>query len=278
MHEIRSLQEFQSAIGDVKRSATEFSTNFYASPGQVDVWIERKSLFMIPSEGALLVLRRDRDIFHLSHAAADRKALAKSLGSLGQDGAPAYVADLLGRHGDIEPWVDVYRTAGFSPYKSLVRMSGPVPRVPQGDAPEAGVRAASPTEARRLLKFMEGLLDPLAEQIPELDDLEGWARAGTALVVEGPDSLDGIAIYEATGLSSVLRYWFVSAARRNRGIGGKLLRTLFRHCRDCRKMSLWVIADNHDSIAKYEHYGFKRDDVLDQILLRARKDPEGGRP
>ncbi len=276
MLEVPSLFEFQSAFGEVKRTATEFATSFYASPRQVETWIQRKSLFMIQSEGAMLVLRRDRGLFHLSHVAANRMALVQALGALGRDGASTYVSDLLGRPGDIEPWAEVYRAAGFSPYKSLVRMSGPVPLVLQEGAPEKVVRIASPMDARQLLKFMEGLLDPLAEQIPELEDLEEWARTGSVLVVDGPDGLQGITIFEVTGLTSVLRYWFVAGSQRNRGIGGRLLRTLFHHCRDCRKMSLWVISDNHDSIAKYEHYGFGRENIMDQILLRPGNNLEGG--
>ena len=119
-------------------------------------------------------------------------------------------------------------------------------------------------------------IDPLTEQIPTIRDLEDWAKTGQILVVRRGDTLGGVLIFEITGVAAVLRYWFVNQEATNQGIGSKLIRTFFHLCRNCRRISLWVIANNKDSIRKYDHYGFSCDNMLDHILVR-QSQPHSGR-
>jgi len=93
------------------------------------------------------------------------------------------------------------------------------------------------------------------------------ALAGNILLVRCRDELGGVLWFETTGLTSHLRYWYVNPALRNRGPARALSAAIFRHCAACRRFILWVIADNDDGIAKYEHYGYRRESLVDRIMI-----------
>ena len=47
-----------------------------------------------------------------------------------------------------------------------------------------------------------------------------------------------------------------------------LIRAMFRACSATRQTLLWVVESNDNAIAKYEHYGFRRDGLVDHIMIR----------
>jgi RimJ/RimL family protein N-acetyltransferase len=130
------------------------------------------------------------------------------------------------------------------------------------------VTAGLPDDAPAVHSFLARLLDRYTEQLPEKDEIEASAAQGSLLVVRRGEDLGGILIFEATGQTSVLRYWFVNDRFRDQGIGARLIKTFFRICRGSRRIVLWVIADNHDSIAKYGHYRFQPEGLVDRVMIR----------
>ena len=45
---------------------------------------------------------------------------------------------------------------------------------------------------------------------------------------------------------------------------------LFRSSTGAKRAILWVVRDNADAIAKYRHYGFREDTLVDRIMIRRR--------
>jgi GNAT superfamily N-acetyltransferase len=178
------------------------------------------------------------------------------------------IADLVGQSLDIEKIVESYAACGFRSYNELVRMT----RIQYPDdcqiSTETTVHLADRKEAASVLAFLERLLDPFAEQIPELEDLELAADRGQILIAENAKAVDGVLIFQTVGFSSTLRYWFVEPRARNRGIGARMMRSFLMRVAGSRRISLWVFSNNADAIAKYEHYGFRRDNLLDRIMLK----------
>lgn len=256
------------AIQRVKHGATGFTTSFFATRDQAQAWIDRGALLCVNAEGALLILRRDRDFHHLYHAAANPEALAAALAALeGTDFGAALATDLVGREADVEAMARVYAGAGFAPYTSLFRMVRLADPARPDDYEDPAVEFAAPGDEEAIAAFFERLLDRFSEQIPELDEIAAAIARRNIIIVRQGDELGGLLFFETTGLTSTLRYWHVSDRRRNQGIGARLIKTFFRLCRASRRIMLWVIADNADAIAKYQHYGFQGESLVDRIMI-----------
>jgi GNAT superfamily N-acetyltransferase len=236
---------------------------------QIGEWAERGVLSSISTPGAFLLLRRSRHVIHLSHVAVDKQSLREALLLLDElTVEEPIVADLVGQPADVEQITNSYALRGFSSYRELARMT----RIGSVGAdltlPEMAVHRAVHSEAAGVLAFLERLLDPLAEQIPELEDMESAADRGQILVAANGNAIEGVLIFQTIGFSTTLRYWFVEPRARSRGIGAVLMRSFLRQVAESRRIVLWVFIGNEDGIAKYEHYGFRRENLVDRIMLK----------
>jgi hypothetical protein len=88
------------------------------------------------------------------------------------------------------------------------------------------------------------------------------------LVIRSGNAIAGQLFFEATGQSSLLRHWLVDSAHRDQRVGARLMRRYFAECTDVRRFVLWVISDNVNAIDRYRHYGYERDGLIDQVLIR----------
>lgn len=254
----------------VRAEARDFTTNLFASPHQLTDWIFRERLYRVDSGGCVLLLKADRDFYHLYHWAESVASLA---GALSQDGLAVVhstiATDIVGRKEDAKRVVECHKSAGFRLHACLVRMvraHSPGPGLETG-APDPAVTVACPSDAPLVLAFLERLLDRLSDQIPELDVILAEIERSGVLLTRCGSELGGVLIYETQGQTSTLRYWWVSERYRQQGIGARLLRTMLHHCRESRRIVLWVVESNADAIAKYEHYGFRREGLVDQIMV-----------
>lgn len=269
MIDIRGAAELLSAMQQVRHGARAFTTNFFAPPDQVQAWLDRHSLSYLPGERALLVFRKDRDFHHLYHCAADTNALSGVLLELDrQSFRTTLTADLVGRPEEVEAGAPIYATAGFGYYAALFRMTRVGGAAADDHGRDSDVVFAEPADASAVLLFLERLLDRFAEQIPELDEIRaGIGRRNIVLVRRG-EEVGGLVFFETVGFTTVLRYWWVDPAWRGQGVGSRLIRAFFRQCKGAKRIVLWVLANNEDAIAKYRYYGFARERLIDQVLIR----------
>ena len=169
----------------------------------------------------------------------------------------------------MEALAAVYRAHGFRDYMTLVRMVRM--GAPALDGDDAEVATADDVPA--IGSFLDGILDRYYDQIPEPGEVLDAVQAGNLLVVRRGGEVGGVLWSETTGLTTHLRYWYVHPQFVNQGIGARLIRTYFRRAAACRRFILWVIANNADSIARYEHYGFRRENLVDRIMMKAGDSP-----
>jgi GNAT superfamily N-acetyltransferase len=269
IEQLRSACQYEAALKRLKTGATAFTTTCFATSVQIGEWAESGALSSISTSGAFLLLRRSRRVIHLSHVAVDQQSLREALLLLDElTVAEPVVADLVGRPADVEQITNSYAIQGFSSYRELVRMTRIGSVGEDRTLPEMDVHRAVHSEAVVVLAFLERLLDPLAEQIPSLEDMESAADRGQILVVANGNAVEGVLIFQTIGVSTTLRYWFVEPRARSRGIGAALMRSFLVQVAESRRIVLWVFSDNSDGIAKYEHYGFRRDNLVDRIMLK----------
>jgi acyl carrier protein len=251
---------------EVLQRASRASTNFFASREQVEHWSARGALCWLETPGCLLIFRRSIRFYHLYHVADSLESLSQSLASAAIPRG-ILVSDLVGRNHELPPMVSAYEGARFRRHKSLVRMV----RIVDASLPaqeSAGVTFAGPSDVAAVREFLVQLLDPFADQIPEEDELRTAAERQTILIARQNEGIGGLLIFEKSGLTATLRYWYVGPNSRDQGIGARLIKTFFGLSRACRRILLWVVSDNGSSIEKYAHYGFRRDPLVDQIMIR----------
>jgi ribosomal protein S18 acetylase RimI-like enzyme len=202
--------------------------------------------------------------------AASIEALSKALASrIFPRGV--LVSDLLGREDVLGPIARAYEAAGFRTHTTLIRMV----RIVDESLPDGGeyddVTFAEPADVAAIRAFLAQLLDRFADQIPEEDELHSAVARQNILIVRRYGELAGLLIFDKTGLTTTLRYWYVGPEFRNEGIGARLIKTLFRIARGGRRIVLWVARENGVSIEKYKHYGFQVEPLIDQIMMRTNK-------
>ena len=264
---VRSAGALFDELRQLRTGAPGFTTTLFAAEAQVEAWARRGVLSRVTAPGCILLLRRDRALAHLYHWAASREALDAALASLPGTGEPPLVADLVDRAERVPQLSALYARHGFARYATLVRMA----RVAPAGAPAAmppDVEVAGPADTADVHAFFERLLDPVSMQVPELEEIAEAIAQRSVLVVRRGAALGGVLVFQLQGQSAILRYWWVHERARDQGIGARLMRGMFAACASARRTVLWVLADNDDAIRKYEHYGFGREGLVDEVMLR----------
>jgi ribosomal protein S18 acetylase RimI-like enzyme len=206
-------------------------------------------------------MRSDRDFHHIYHVAEDQPALSAILSLLPEG---TFTTDLIGQGHSLDEVCATYATRGFKPHAFLRRMS----RVQApGEPREGDAIVAKADDAAEVGRFLERLLDPLSEQVPDLEELQREAQAGRLLLVRKDDAVAGMLMYELKGRMAQLRFWHVDGHLRGEGIGRRLMASFLARCAQAQRLVLWVIGDNERSIAIYRHYGFETDGLLDRIMI-----------
>jgi ribosomal protein S18 acetylase RimI-like enzyme len=266
---VRNRADLLEALERVRRAGAAPVTNWFATPERIDYWIGGGSLCCLEGERGLLILRRDRGFHRIYHSAADLEALSAVLRSSSGELAVKGVltADLIGRPPDLEPVAGVYRENGFADHNRLIRM---IRMAAPEEFAESGpdVAFAGPADVEAVAAFLGGLLDPYTDQIPNEDEIREAASRRNIILVRRGESVGGLLLFETTGVTSHLRYWYVDGGARNQGIGARLIRRFFRLSSGGKRVILWVAGDNSDAIAKYRHYGFRPETLVDRIMIR----------
>lgn len=255
------------AIDRARRGAQGVTTNWFATPAQAECWIQRGTLYYAEAPRALLLFRRDRNFYHVHHVAAGQEALCGALAEF--TGQPdLFTADLVGYPEEVSALATLYEAHGFSSHCSLMRMARFAQSSPADDFQEPEVAFAEPSDIPGVCAFLDRLLDPFRDNIPEPDELASVAARHNILIVKRGAEPGGLLSFETTGFTSILRYWYVADDCRDQGIGARLIRTFFQLCAASKRIILWVDPDNLSAITKYEHYGFRRENLVDRIMIK----------
>lgn len=265
MHKIKSYDQIQGFVRRIRELRRGFVTNFYWDENKHPYWIAEGTLEFEQSANCILMLHPCKEFSNIFYIATSFEALGEILNVLHLEGT--LVVDLVCKgEGIIEQ--DAFVNMGFAKYQHLYRMSH-VGRIVGADwMRDPRVSYGEKADTISVYSAMQKDFDPLAEQLPSIKELEDYAERKQLLVVKDDDMLCGFLIFEITGVTWYLRYWYTSPNYRDKGIGAGLLKTSLLYGADSKRQIFWVIADNENAIKRYEHYGFARENMNDYVMIK----------
>ena len=268
MDRVISYEQVLCFIGEIKNLRRGFVTNFFWDEAKHPYWIEDKTFYYMKVGDSYLLLHESNCFYNLFYIATNLYVVVDSISQMqtGKD----LVLDLVVK-GDGECEIDTLANAGFVPYKNLFRMSHIGLLADENWNTYEDVTYADETDTYIVYNSLQASFDPICEQLPSLQEVKNYIQKNTLLIVKDENKLCGFLLFELMGRTSwYLRYWYTSPLYRNLGIGARLLKTALVIGKATRRQQLWVLSDNDNAIKRYEHYGFKRENINDYVLIKRR--------
>lgn len=266
MKRVDDFNEINNALIKIKNYKKKLITNFYPNREKNEIWISRGSFHIVDQGEVVYFINKKASHSTLFFIASSNEELSKSLSNLIVEFRDEIlILDIVQRE-ETSELLDIFYNHSFHYYTSLVRMN----RLSGGkdfllDQPK-GIKEASGNHLISLQNLFNTFFDEKAEQLPEKDELVSWIENKNILVYEEEDTLGGFLIYEITGNTLYLRYWFVHPDFREKKIGSKLFNFFESKGKDTNRHIFWVIKSNENAIKRYKHYGFVEEKMYNFIL------------
>jgi hypothetical protein len=265
---VRDISEVFAAIQKAKAGALEFNTNFFPIRHQLEDWINQDDLLIESSDETVLFLRKDENFWHLYFSTKSLEELQRAIYASPMLKAERIVTDLIGTELALKRLLSVFEAVEFHHYNRLYRMARLALDDPAEIKPnETRVDFAEKSDSGEILDLIIGSLDRYAEQFPNRNEIETAAHNRQILTIKCAGTLAGLLFFETRGLTSIIRYWLVGEPFRAQQLGSALMQYYFVIHSNVRRFVLWVIANNENAIAKYRHYGFAPDGLVDHVMV-----------
>jgi ribosomal protein S18 acetylase RimI-like enzyme len=265
VHDYNQVRELTVEIKSYKEG---FMTNFFMNEPRCNLLINNELIYRTVFGKCAFILHKDHDFYHVYYQTTSESDLSEGLQQLGKQYRDMiFVADIIGVNAIVRQVAELFTQAGFNAYSELLRMS----RTKGLDSPQVlnpDIEFASPAQVGNIRDILDTYFDKFSEQIPLSEEINQWIEDKKVLVLRENELIIGLVVFEITGLTSYLRYWFTHPAYRNRKIGSAMLRRFFYECRYTKRQQFWVIASNKNAIKRYRHYGFEQEQLVDMIMKK----------
>ena len=255
-------------VNFVKSFGEGYIINFFLGEDRCNLLIEKKLLSAICYEKCVFILHKDHDFFHLYYICSNEKILSDSLKILTNDYPDhTFLVDIVGIKPKVQKTSIIFTQQYFNKYTLLYRMS----RIKNLDEPQnvdSRIAYAASEHAVQIHDLFERYFDKYSEQIPLLEEIAKFIDTTNVLIIMEQEKITGFVIFEITGMTSYLRYWFVVPEYRDKKVGSILLRRFFHESRNTKRQLFWVLASNENAIVKYKHYGFEVETMIDQVMIK----------
>lgn len=250
------------------RNADRTLTNFFPDEQRMSPWCTNgtlscceagKTTFLVHDQGAF------SNLYFLTEKA---EYLREDAGEfLKTRGDERVVVDVLGPDRVRIPLEEALKANGFEIQTVLQRMGRKTPE--ENVESDAAVVDATDADVGKVKALLDEYFNAEQEQLPTTDELKRWVERGELKVVRNAENdVDGFVIYDLSPAQLYLRYWFVHPRTRGKGVGGKLMRTMFAAAVQTKRQYFWVKTDNENAIIRYQHYGFGLEPMKDSVWAR----------
>lgn len=269
MNRIVSFDQIQDLINQIRNLHCGFVTNFFWNGNKHQQWIDEKTFFYSIKQESVLFVHHDCDFYQLFYVATSINNAAKHISELPT--TKDLVLEILAKNNASDISLS-FKKVGFEDYAHLLRMSHVGLMEIDNWNDDRKIVGAREGDIPSIHELLCQSFDPLFEQIPTEKELRSLVYNQQILLYKDDSTICGFIIYEITGQTWHLRYWFTSLSYRNNGVGSKLLQAALRRGSHTKRQILWVRANNENAIKRYEHYGFKKETMNDYIFINRKND------
>lgn len=269
MNSATSINIILGIIMFIKNLKKGFMANFYLDIPKTELWIKSNLLFYEVIGDSAFLCRRNQEFNNLFYISTDTKTLDQDLDIFcNRYSNELFVVDIIGSENDIKNIKNIFNRIGFYQYTLLIRMSKVSNENCLFETDSKFITYADTQKVNYVFDLLQHYFDPYAEQLPLIEEINTWiSNNGILIYSDDNQTIQGFLIYELIGQTSYLRYWFVHPDHREKKIGSTLLRSFFAEGRATKRQLFWVIESNDNAIKRYEHYGFKKEKLIDCIMI-----------
>lgn len=265
MHKIESYNQIRTLVGQIRSLRKGFVTNFYWDDNKHNYWIEEGCFLYEVYKDCILLIHINQSFNSLFFISTDFDSVTSALKTINMDSTQ--VIDIVCK-GDGIAERNFFKSIGFEDYRSLYRMSHIGQMAVSDTILDSSVCYGSVEDSNIINEVFQQDFDPLCEQLPSLREIQDYANRKQLLIIKEGEQLCGFLIFEMTGVTWYLRYWYTSPKYRNKGVGTKLIKSALVLGKETKRQLFWVISDNENAIKRYEHYGFRREDMNDYVIIK----------
>lgn len=264
MKELKTIEELQQQVAEIRALRHGFLTNFFLDPVKHRLWIEKGDCFVERMEYTLFIIKQSPTFWNVFYCSTTLDEFSQDLSAFMAEHPVTMMFDIVGRDVQCQPMVELFKSKGCQEATSLVRMT----RIaePFDYTPDDSIRKATDVDIPQVSRLLHEYFDAQTEQIPYDEELLDYARQGRVLVCEAQGRMAGFLIYELNATTLYLRYWFTHPDYRDKKVGSRLLRRFFEEGRDTKRQLFWVISTNENAIKRYRHYGFVEENMFDYVM------------
>jgi len=271
MDKVESIEQLKELILYVRNLRQGFVTNFYLDEEKHAAWI-RTGEFQYDKWDDTVFLLFDHyspdnakyftNMFYIS---TSEDAMLKRLKEYPEKYIyDLYVLDIVGRDTMCLPLVEKLKAMRGYNDATLVRMTRVGAVSDQLSA--ISCQYAEKKDIGKIYKLLHTHFDEQLEQLPLEEELEKMVEQKHILFSKREGKVAGMLLFDLNASTLYLRYWLVLPEYRNQGVGSELLRQFLCEGRETKRQILWVKQDNENAIVRYEHYGFKKENMYDFII------------
>ena len=265
MDKIVSYDQIQEMVKQIRSMRNGFVTNFYWDDKKHPYWIKEGTLLYDAKPDSFLLIHTADGFANLYYIANSIDIALCHFEEIKHEFDIVVDVVSKGKSNDI---IDRFKRNGFEPYKSLFRMTHSGLMLVEEWSVDKIVIPATKEDIGEIRNCLYKGFDPLAEQLPSYQELSDFIDHDEILVVKDHEAICGFIIFEIIGVTWYLRYWYTSSDYRNKGVGAKLLKASLIKGKETKRQILWVMSNNENAIKRYNHYGFERELMNDNILIK----------
>ena len=269
MTPVTSLAELDHAIAHVRRRADAYVTNLYSDRVTLEKWVNDGCLNLIASDNSLMIARQQTSFTQLYFASSNQVVLTDSLREKLRVIAKPTIVDLIGPESTIKTLSESFRVHGFVLRERLRRMSIIPPLKRSTDTQTSRLSLVAAKARQQDVEWIGQALaadfDPFVDQFPSPEELLRLILNHQILVCLTEDGPAGFLLSFRHGSTALIKYWYVSPAYRGQGVGTLLMNALIESAPQPKRLLLWVKDRNQTAIERYEHFGFRREGLVDEI-------------
>jgi ribosomal protein S18 acetylase RimI-like enzyme len=269
MQTVSSIDIILNSIKKVKQNNIGYLTNFFLDIPKMQLWIFLKIIEYEEIGKTIFFCRINKGFKNIYFITTENSALSQDVRLLCHKYSDdLFVIDLIGQFPYVFDLKNVLLEKGFYQYTSLVRMSKTISSQYLEEKERNCISYADISRGEDINGLLQKYFDPYAEQLPLIDEIHNWANNNQIIIYsEDYQTIQGFIIFELIGSTSYLRYWFVSPDHREKKIGSTLFRKYIKESANTVRQLFWVIESNKNAIKRYEHYGFNKEKLFDNIMI-----------